>query len=270
MAKRKSKSKFADRLAGMNDTYNEQKDSASGISDGVFRFQLQGCELKEAASGNMMVRWEHLCLDDEAEGVTVFDQNTMSAPRSYFFLAQRIRNLGFEAPEDICDIESLLEEIQNAAPIYTAEVKNKDGFTNVRIQELDDEVYTAGKDDDDDESEEEEEEEETEPEKNESEILDDAEEPEEDPEEEEEEGEDENFEMAKELVIAQGYEVEEESTMEDFIETLNEEKLEADNLTKDEIVLLKEIGVKFKASAKKKVTRKSATTAKSKPKRKKK
>jgi hypothetical protein len=253
MAKRKKKSggKFAERLADMEDQWESGKDNAAGIEDGVYSFQLQGAELKESSNGNMMVNWEHLIIDGEYEGNTVYDNSVMSNSRSFYFLAQRIRGLGYDAPEHIEEIEELIEEIVADAPVYNASVKvNKEsGFCNLNNLELIDGAPEA-KDEDEDEVEDEEDVEVEEEEE--------VEEDEEKDEEDEEDDDDSKLEELKEFCVAQGFEFEDDDIAEeDIVEALSEEKWNAKDLTAEEVKLLEGYGVKVtKAEKKKKAAKK--------------
>ena len=134
-------SSFKEKLAGMQGTWEEGK-GALGLPEATYTFVLQNCELRESKKGNLMVLREHLVLVGDMEGEVQTDFMSLNNKTGMFYLNQWITLMGFEAPDDLADLEEVLEEVSNASPVYTADVVKSGDFVNVRCQELLQESYS--------------------------------------------------------------------------------------------------------------------------------
>ena len=124
------------RLAEMEDAWAVGKDKAIGVPKGIYKMQLQAAFIAESASGNLMIKREHLILEGEQEGEVVYDQLMLESDQGPRWVARWMGQMGFEAPDDASDIEETVKEIEEAAPIYMGKAVKNDDFTNVRIQEV--------------------------------------------------------------------------------------------------------------------------------------
>lgn len=130
-------SPLKDRLAAMQDAWAAGKDAPPGVPDGLYKFQLQDAKLTEAmTSKRLQVKREHLIIEGEFEGEVVRDQLGLESEEGPKYVAAWIRQMGYEAPDDIATLEETVNAIAADNPIYTAQVRNKDGFTNVYVREL--------------------------------------------------------------------------------------------------------------------------------------
>lgn len=130
---------FKNRLARMTEAWKAGREVQQGIPDGVYKMQLQKCELRESASsGRLMIAREHLICEGEYAGESVRDfivLETEFGPRQ---ASEFIQVMGYEAPEEASELEEVISAIEADAPTYTAQVrKSKDSdLRNVRIRAL--------------------------------------------------------------------------------------------------------------------------------------
>ncbi len=124
------------RLAEMQDAWAVGKDKAIGVPESIYKMQLQGAFIAESSNGNLMIKREHLILEGEQEGEVVYDQIMLQTEHGPRWVAKWMGQMGFEAPDDVSEVEETVKEIEEAAPIYMGKVVKKDDFDNVRIQEV--------------------------------------------------------------------------------------------------------------------------------------
>lgn len=127
---------YAAKLAEMADTYSAGVAAADGVPDAEYIMQLQGAIMKESSNGNLMVSRQHLIREGELAGIVVFDNLVLSTPFGMANLVSWLKRLGYDAPEDPVDLEPMIEQVANEAPMVKASTKSKDGFTNVRVLEV--------------------------------------------------------------------------------------------------------------------------------------
>ena len=124
------------RLAEMKDAWSVGKDKAIGVPESIYKMQLQAAFIAESSNGNLMIKREHLILEGEQEGEVVYDQIMLQTEHGPRWVAKWMGQMGFEAPDDVSEVEETVKEIEEAAPIYMGKVVIKDDFSNVRIQEV--------------------------------------------------------------------------------------------------------------------------------------
>lgn len=129
---------FEGRLGKMQDNWaTSREEGFGGFPDGLFKFQLQNAEIVESMSSEkLQVHREHLCLEGEEAGNVLHDYLQLETEWGPRFTMQWIEQMGREIPDDMTDLEEVVAEIAEAAPIYMGRVKNKDGFSNLRITRL--------------------------------------------------------------------------------------------------------------------------------------
>ena len=147
-------SKFSKKLGQYNDMWKKGKDQGGDLPEGQYLLQLESATLRETKAGNLGISVKYLCVEGEYEGSTVSEFKNITSGKGPYFVAQWFGALGFDAPDDIEDIEDLLIEMADQAPIANCTVKVSGDFTNIYVNELDDSAPEDDDDDDDDEVEE--------------------------------------------------------------------------------------------------------------------
>ena len=129
--------KFSKRLKEMNERYETAKESTQGVPEGKYTLQIQSCEIKESGSEKLYVLIEYLVMDGDYEGEVIRSTQFFENDVGLRILCQWIEQLGFELPDDIADLEDIIEQIADAAPMINATVKPNDDYApNVYIDEL--------------------------------------------------------------------------------------------------------------------------------------
>ena len=165
-----SKKSLRKRLGMMQDNWEVAKDKGpQEFPNGTFKFQLQNAEVVESQNTNkLQIHLEHLCLEGEPRGKVLHSYLQLEGEWGPVFVQQWISKMGREVPDSMSDVEEVVAEINEAAPIYMGRVKTTDdGFTNVTITRLvageaekadeDGEPATEEEDDEDEDDDEEEE-----------------------------------------------------------------------------------------------------------------
>lgn len=130
---------LAERLKGMQDTWNAGKEGRVALPDGQYLMQLQSAVFEESQSTNkLMIHREHLVREGEFAGEVLHDYLVLESEYGMRNTADWLEKMGMEPPEEVDAIEKMVQELNNKNPIYTASVKKaKDSdFRNVRILEL--------------------------------------------------------------------------------------------------------------------------------------
>ena len=170
-----------------------ETDSFDEFPDGRYLLRLKSAQVGESqASGRAQVAWGFVIKDGEYEGKTIRDYTGLETEDNLVYLVRRLGRFGYEAPDDLADLQDVLDEIVKEKPLCRGRLISKGEYQNLRI----DKVMNSG-DDSEEESEEAEETEETE-ETEESETAEEEEEAEEESEETEEEEEETEEEEAEE------------------------------------------------------------------------
>lgn len=129
-------SEFKERLAAMGDAWTTGKDAAIGIPAGMYKMQLQAAFIAESSNGNLMIKREHLILEGEHEGEVAYDQLMLETEQGPRWVSRWMGQMGFEAPSSPAEIAETVAAIEEAAPVYMGKVTKSEDFTNVRIQEV--------------------------------------------------------------------------------------------------------------------------------------
>ena len=278
----KQASGFKARLKQMQDRWAQGKDEMPGVPEGVYTMQLQSAEMKETGAGKLAVKREHLVMDGEYEGEVVYDQLNLETDYGPYFASQWIEQMGYEPPEELTDLEDIVQQIAAAHPQYQAKVRRNDGFSNVNfvrlldagdVEEVEEEVEEASEEEEvdlavlsrselkalikdmemeivvtkkmsDDDIRAAIEEAMTVEEEEEEEAEPEEEEEEAEPEEEEEDGDEDEARVGLiEFAQTMDIEVNEDAELNDIVETLKEYEFTADTLTEDEAALLESHGI---------------------------
>jgi len=134
---------FKKKLQQMNGAVQDMAKNFTGnpfatLPDDTYNFRVSAA-LKEAkASGAVRVAWQFTVDDGEQQGKSAFDGNNLDNQIGINILRYRIEALGYTWPEDISEIEEILNDIVSTNPLISATCKSveKDGFTNYKIEIL--------------------------------------------------------------------------------------------------------------------------------------
>jgi len=132
---------FASRLKKLQSTWDESKERAremfTKVPPGVYLTQVQLLELGENSNGLLQVKREHLVLDGEHKGVTIYDTLQLeTSDLSMAFFRREVEAYDYEPPADIADIEGTINEIVEEAPQVKLRVTHsKAGYLNAAVIE---------------------------------------------------------------------------------------------------------------------------------------
>ncbi len=166
MGKTKTKGEFANRLNASREMYDSSSDNFFGntVSDGVMQMQLQSFKFGEYINtqdpekSSLVVDHEWLILSGESESETLRQRIWLNNENGWTQLKATIKTLGHEAPADIDDLEELLADISQEAPIVKGQVKtnvsekNGKSYQNLNIKQLLESAGSMPEDDPDDAS----------------------------------------------------------------------------------------------------------------------
>lgn len=181
-------SKFSKRLKGAKKNWKKGRKRASdspdgyeSVDDGKYVARLKSAQVGESqSSGRLQIMWNWEILEGDFKGQTVLDFDGLETEDNLMWLARKLNKLGYEAPDDLEDIEDLLKELEGEMLTFRIKLKTKNEYQNLFIDK-------QVKDDDDDEDDDEDDSDEDESEAEEDD--DDNEESDEDDEEDEEDDE---------------------------------------------------------------------------------
>ena len=128
-----------DKLKSMNRLYSGAKDKAPGVTDGSYTLQLQSCKLDQSkSSGNLMVVRDHYVVEGEFAGEVLRDYIVLSDDRGMYALAQFLRQMGYEAPDNLEDVSAILTELDSNNPVYVGMARRSgdSDIYNVKITEV--------------------------------------------------------------------------------------------------------------------------------------
>ena len=127
---------FKERLASMGDAWKTGKDKVPGVPDGIYTMKLQKAEVNESAQGKLRIERHHCCIEGEHTGVVTRDYLNLETENGPYYAAKWIELMGYQCPENIEGIIDVVKAIEVDAAVYTAEVRVKDDFRNVRVKAL--------------------------------------------------------------------------------------------------------------------------------------
>lgn len=234
--------KLAERLKKANKNWKTAKGRAetekSGfdeIDDGRYLGRLTGAEITESkSSSRLQVSWTWKLLEGDFKGQTKMAFDGLESEDNLMYLAKTLKRFGYESPDDLSDLETLLKELVKESPMGRIRLKTRGEFQNVYIDQifdkdaedeaLADAASEAADGEEDDAEAEAEDEPEAEEETEEAEVEDEAEAEEETEAEEAEEATDDEVELAPGLKVKTTYEKKEVSGV--VLEVLeNEDKV---------------------------------------------
>lgn len=136
MSKDKFKMSRTDLAKAWKESYQKKDEFVGGMEyeDGRYGVALTGAERGESkGSGRDQVMFEFTFLDGDYKGKSKRDYNGLDRPEAIPFLMRKIIAMGFEAPEEINDLEALLKKMVKAHPKLRIQLKTKGDFQNVYV-----------------------------------------------------------------------------------------------------------------------------------------
>lgn len=134
-----AKSKWGARLSKMKSGWSSSEQQykemfgAADIPEDVYVAKLQDCELTESNSGKLRIKREHVIMEGEHKGVPVRDGLNLENEYGPVFCRRWLHMIGADVPENPEELETLLAEIKEAAPVCKIRVRHSGDYTNVDV-----------------------------------------------------------------------------------------------------------------------------------------
>ena len=137
-------SAFAKKLAAVSKKWKAIKttppegvNAGSDVPDGVYKARITNAELGESqSSGRMQVAWEATIVEGEQKGDVVRDYDGLETEKNLFYLQQKLGRLKQEVPDDISEIEEVLNAITKEKPLVRIRVRTKDDYQHFQINRV--------------------------------------------------------------------------------------------------------------------------------------
>lgn len=109
----------------------------SNLEDGPYIMKVTDVELTESqSSGRPQVKWEFTVQEGESKGQKAYEYDGIETEDNLYFLQRRIARLGYEIPDDISELETLLAKIAKEKPVARCKVQTKDEYQHVYVNRL--------------------------------------------------------------------------------------------------------------------------------------
>jgi hypothetical protein len=127
--------KLRDRLAKAGKQWSKAKQRAETekggfdeIEDGRYVARLVGAEVNESkSSSRIQVQWTYKIVEGDYKGRQKMDFDGLETEDNLMYLAKKLARYGYEVPDDLTDVEALLNEIVKAKPLVKIRLKTKGG-----------------------------------------------------------------------------------------------------------------------------------------------
>lgn len=145
-----AESKWEAKLRKMKSGWANSKQSykemfgASDIPEDVYVAKLQDTELTESNAGKLRIKREHVILEGDHKGVVVRDGLNLENEYGPVFCRRWFALLGVDIPEEPEELEEVLGEVKDAAPVCKIRVRHSGDFTNVDVISVVDEDGGSG------------------------------------------------------------------------------------------------------------------------------
>lgn len=111
------------------------------FEDGRYLARLTGGTIgKSQSSGRLQVTWSFKFEEGEYEGQNKLDFSGLETEQNLYYLGLRFRDLGYEIPDSIADIQAVLADVASTKPLCKIRLKTKGEFQNLYI----DKVFAPG------------------------------------------------------------------------------------------------------------------------------
>jgi hypothetical protein len=177
----------------------------SQYEDGRYKAKLIKAEIGTSQNDRLQITWTWKFTAGENKGEQVLDFDGLETEDNLIWLGRKLVRLGAELPDDLDDLQELLNDIVSGKPEAMIQLITKGDFQNLRIQRLVDEE--ADEEEEDDVDEEEEDEEDEEDEDDDEEDEEEEEESDDDDEDEDEEDDEDDEEEEEEVELESGMRV---------------------------------------------------------------
>jgi len=140
-----SSAQFKNQLKMANKTWKSAKEKvASGggafgddIEDGRYKATVLDAELNNSqTSGRLQVAWTYQILEGEFSGKKKRDWDGCESEDNQVWLGRKLVRLGYEVPEDITDVEEILQDIKKSKIVVAITLKTKGKFQRVYIDRV--------------------------------------------------------------------------------------------------------------------------------------
>ena len=107
------------------------------IPDGRYKACITKAELGLSKTSNrLQVSWTYEIMEGEYLGKPKMDWDGCDTEDNQMWLGRKLARLGYEIPEDINHVESILAEIQKQRPVVRITIKTKGEFQKVYVDKL--------------------------------------------------------------------------------------------------------------------------------------
>jgi predicted RNA-binding protein len=128
---------FAEKLKAFQEMWTSTKGGNVSVPNGQYILQLIAAELGESQQGNLRILRKFTILEGEYAGDTVVDFLVLSNKWGCANVRTMFQLCGYEAPENIADLEGSLDELVGLEPAFQAAVSTGEaGISNARLRKL--------------------------------------------------------------------------------------------------------------------------------------
>lgn len=107
------------------------------FEDGRYMMRLVDGKVTESqSSGRLQVQWDFKFEEGEYEGQSKYDYSGLESEQNLKYLAVRLVQLGYEAPDSLEEIEDVLADIRRSKPLCRVRLKTKGEFQNVYLDKV--------------------------------------------------------------------------------------------------------------------------------------
>lgn len=107
------------------------------LEDGRYIACLSEAKIGESqSSGRLQVAWTFIISEGEYKGQTKRSYDGLESEDNLMWLGRKLVQLGYEIPEDLEEVKSVLEAITKDKPIVRVRLKTKGEFQNVYIDQV--------------------------------------------------------------------------------------------------------------------------------------
>lgn len=111
------------------------------FEDGRYVARLMGGSIgKSQSSGRLQITWTFKFEEGEYEGQNKLDFSGLETEQNLYWLGLRMRDLGYELPEQSSGLQDILDDVAQTKPLCKIQLKTKGEFQNLYISK----VFAAG------------------------------------------------------------------------------------------------------------------------------
>jgi hypothetical protein len=107
------------------------------IEDGRYKARIKDATIGMSQSSNrLQVAWSYEILEGEFKGKTKMDWDGADTEDNQMWLGRKLVRLGYDIPDDLEDVESILAEIRKKKPVVRITLKTKGEFQKVYVDKV--------------------------------------------------------------------------------------------------------------------------------------